>query len=307
MFDYKRVIQEAYTLLSDKMVLSEDNDIFAGSIYKNKTKVKGGRLKRNIFDFRKHLTSAIDKLRPLFIIGYNLEESHLFFEIWYLPFDGQYIIVDKFGKRTIRFEKYETITAAIDKLIDIVSTIDPDNYEEYEDLDDDFRINAEKNVRSRYKVSTKDLDRDTYYDDGESITQEDINVLLEANVASRALLADMINSNIEEYKSTRMDHAKINRLWRFLLGRDIVRPSKYLGGIVNAVLKLVGRGREASFVVGYSLDNKINFEIWYVKSASNPRGSFYVFDVTSSKILDKDLPNMRQAYARIANKITTKV
>lgn len=313
MFDHQNVIEEAFELLSGKIVLSEQEDIFKGNVYKDKSKLPSGRLKRNIFDFRKHLTGNIDKLQPLFIIGYNLEESRLFYEIWYLPFEGQYIIIDKFGKRTTKFHKYETITQAVDELVDIISTVDIENFDE-DDLEKDIERNAERNIRSKYKTTSRTLDRDEWNDDSgfkryaECETQEDIDTLLEQNITSRGLLADMINSNITEYRETRMNRSKINSLWKFLLGRDIEYPTKYLGGgVKGAVLKLLGREKEASFVVGYSLGGKLDFEIWFVKSVTKGKGSFYVFDITAAKVLAKDLPNMRQAYAYIANKITTKV
>lgn len=307
MFNHKKIVEEAYSILTVDGVLLEA-DIFHGEVYKRKTQLSGGRLKRNIFDYRKHLTSGLGKLRPLFIIGYNLEKSHLFYEIWFLPFDAKYIIVDKFGKRTTKFKKYSTITDVIDKMVDIISTTDDSPLDLYSDADlqdaEEDLENELKDLQNRNEI--RKLQRKVA--NMESFTEDDRVALLESNVTSRALLADMINSNIVEYHNTRMNRNKINSLWRFLLGRNIVYPSKYIGsGVKSKILSLVGLDREASFVVGYSMADKINLEVWFVKSLSQGKGNFYVFDVTSAKVVAKKLPNMRQAYAIISSKITAKV
>jgi len=314
MFDHQAVVEEAYNLLTNNSILTEAQDIFKGYVYKDKSRLAGGRLKRNIFDFRKHLTSTIDKLQPLFIVGYNLEDSHLFYEIWYLPFDGEYIIVDKFGKRTTKFKKHSTITKAVDELVDMISTIDPEDLYDLDELELDVDDLEDELDDAKKRVEFKKLEKEFGKASRGAIKQfecksyEEIETLLEQNITSRGLLADLINASVVEYKETRMNRNKINSAWKFLLGRDITYPTKYLGGgIKNAVLKLIGKDREASFVVGYSLADKLNFEIWFVKSINSGKGSFYVFDITSAKVLAKNLPNMRQAYAHIAKKITTKV
>lgn len=314
MFNHQEVVEEAYNLLTNNSILTEAQDIFKGYVYKDKSRLSGGRLKRNIFDFRKHITSKIDKLQPLFIVGYNLESSHLFYEIWYLPFDGEYIIVDKFGKRTTKFKRYNTITKAVDALVDIISTVDPEDLFDLDELGLDVEDAEDALSLAKDRLEFRELEKQfgkasrSKVSRFECETYEEINALLEQNITSRSLLADLINDNVEEYKETRMNRNKIGAAWKFLLGRDITYPTKYLGGgIRNVVLKLLGKDREASFVVGYSLAGKVNFEIWFVKSVNSGKGSFYVFDITSAKVLAKDLPNMRQAYAHIAKKITTKV
>lgn len=70
------------------------------------------------------------------------------------------------------------------------------------------------------------------------------------------------------------------------------------------------RGWDASFISGFSLKEHVNFEIWYVtepnpdhKSRHKTISSFYVFDATALKLIEKHIPHLRHAQSVIAQKI----
>ena len=221
------------------------------------------------------------KFKAQFIIGYQLSNSDLFYEIWFLPFKGKYVLVDKFGKRSDA-NLHRSITHAVDDLLDIISTKDRQK------IGREFEREAS---RANRVVAGVEID-ETY-----------VQTLFETSAVSRKLFIDVINSNVKEYNSTRMDKSKISKLWSIPLGRSLTYPSKYIGGSINKLFKIIGKDREATFVVGYTFNNKIDIEIWIVKSLITGKGSFYVFDITSAKLIASKLPNMRTAYATIANKI----
>lgn len=286
-----KLLSERYVPPHRRDEEDEEDEVFTGEVYKDKSQLPGGRLKRNIFDIRKHATGASRKLQPIFVIGYQLSNSKVFYEIWYLPFEGKFVLIDNFGKRIGDRRMYEDISDAVDDLVDIISKHDRDFDREDER---DFEKEAEKEVRYG-RFENKDANEDKAL----------VETILERTVASRRILADLINTDIEEYKETRMKKHKISRWWAPIIGRDIDFPTKYISSRLSP-FKIVGKKKEALFVIGYTLNNKIDVEIWFVKSLISGKGSFYVFDLSSGKLIGEDIKNMRQAYAQIAKKITVK-
>jgi hypothetical protein len=312
MTEHEELQEKALVLLNKKLSILNENasDLFKGNVYKDKTKVSGGRLKANILSIGRQLAQKFDVYPPLFIVGYELENSSLFFEVWYLPIDGAYIVVDKFGKRIEKNQKYQTMDRAINELVDIVTMLDAGEEEDekyYQSMDKELESQAERRLRRKYKTRSSKLDRDDLSDvsvEGKILL--DIPLLLEQSVASKKILFDLINNDIKEYNTTRMNRSKVSSIWGVILGKNIKTPTKYIGGI-DKLFTLTGTNKEATFVVGYSLDDKINIEIWFVKNVVSGRGEFFVFDITAGQLIAKGLKNMRQAYSKIANKIVLKV
>lgn len=287
----KRLERELDDLDIDPDDIPYVEELFSGRIYKDKSQLPGGKLKRNVFDIRKHITSTSKKLRPIFVIGYELHTGHVFYEIWYLPFEGSYVMVDNFGKRIGKRRLYDDISDAADDLVDVIAKQDI-TFDRRDERD--FEKDAEDEVRrGRFEY--------TNYEEDKALIES----ILEQSVASRRVFADIINDEIEEYSETRISKHKISRLWGGIIGRDIKFPTKYISSKASP-LKIVGKKKEALFVVGYTLADKIDIEIWFVKSLSTGKGSFYVFDLTSGKLLADKLPTMRKAYAEISKKITIK-
>jgi hypothetical protein len=283
-------------------VLFENTDLFIGDVYKDESKLPGKRLKTNIIANPARLAKKF-KMRARFIVGYEVKGLNLFYEIWYLPFYGKYILVDKFGRKPKGYSgESARIKDVIDHLFDIVST--HDEVEDERELDR-YAGRASRKAERDYAGFN---DTDARYNQFSSYNPEETEQwrvnLLESNVASRQMLNKMINTNIEQYDQTKMNRHKISRLWTPILGRKIEYPSKFQGGIFSKLLKIFGKDKEATFVTGFTFLDKINVEIWFVKSLATGKGSFFVFDLTSAKIVAKNLSNMRQAYQEVAEKLS---
>jgi hypothetical protein len=299
--DFEKITEQAVQYINHKQnVLLErygddenedEANLFRGEVYTDESQLKGKRLKFNI-NLTTPARMAQRKLHARFIVGYNIRNSHLFYEIWYLPFSGKYALVDKFGKKPDNTRESPKLKDVIDMLFDIVATRDEDK--------------DERELFGKARTASRDAERDfrsNLYASTDSSPDEFVQKLLEANIASRQLLADMINQNVEEYHETKMNKSKVNRLWGVVLGRDITYPTKYIGGVINKALRIIGKDREATFVTGYTFNEKIDIEIWFVKSLLTGKGSFYVFDITSAKLIKKDLRTMRKAYKAVADKL----
>ncbi|MBT8449424.1 MAG: hypothetical protein KJO69_07020, partial [Gammaproteobacteria bacterium] len=199
----------------------------------------------------------------------------------FLPYTSEYLLVDKYGKKT-HSGRTKTLSNAVDHLLDVISTADR-------------------------KEIGRTLERDaSRIADSVQVDQDYLDKLMEETSISRKLFINDINSNVTEYHETRMNKNMISKLWSIPLGRSITYPSKYLGGGLNKLMKIFGKDREATFVTGYTFNDQIDIEIWLVKSLITGKGTFYVFDITSAKLIDSKIPNLRRAYASIANKISVK-
>ena len=279
--------------------LNEATDLVAGEVYKDESKLPGKRLKTNILANPVRLVKKF-KMTARFIVGYEIPKLELFYEIWYLPFYGKYILVDKFGRKAKGYSGESTkIKDVINHLFNIVST--------HDELDDENEIDryATRASRKAERDFSRFNDTDDKYNQFSSYNPEETEAwrqnLLENSVASRQLLAKMVNTNIKEYDKTKMNKNKISRLWSPILGRKLEYPSKYQGGVFSKLLKIFGKDREATFVQGYTFDDRINIEIWFVKSLLSGRGSFYVFNITSAKLIAKNIQNLRSAYREISD------
>lgn len=99
-----------------------------------------------------------------------------------------------------------------------------------------------------------------------------------------------------------------NLLDKFFRGRKapIVLPSEQAGIWDSLRMSLVGARYRADFVIGYSLRDEINIEIWYVTEPGEKGGvvsSFYVYDVTSAILVRSNLPYYRNAVQVVMAKI----
>jgi hypothetical protein len=70
------------------------------------------------------------------------------------------------------------------------------------------------------------------------------------------------------------------------------------------------KGWDASFITGFSLKERVNLEIWYVtepnpdtKSRNKTISSFYVFDATAFKLIERHIPHLRHAYSLVTEKL----
>jgi hypothetical protein len=87
-----------------------------------------------------------------------------------------------------------------------------------------------------------------------------------------------------------------------------------IGVVVDKIKQFIQADQyRADFVIGFSIHEKINFEIWYVTEVNrnyrmgsgDPKvfSSFYVFDVSSAKIIRKYIPYYRNAEQVLIQKL----
>jgi hypothetical protein len=114
------------------------------------------------------------------------------------------------------------------------------------------------------------------------------------------MIRDTIMGSIEKYEETRMPNSMINKVSK--------------KSVFNRVkMRLAGTMFKADFIVGFTVNNRINLEVWYVTEPNpeyvqgSPMGktisSFYLYDVTSEKLIRKWIPYYRNAEQLILQKI----
>lgn len=132
---------------------------------------------------------------------------------------------------------------------------------------------------------------------------------------TQKVLKSNINSElISTYNQTRVDNSFPNRIMTSLINRGrrdpVVLPTDKPGILDRVKLLVRGHKYHADFIVGFSLRDAVNIEIWYVVEPNpeysfNPLAnndgvsptvsSFYVFDVTSGRLIRKYVPYYRNA------------
>lgn len=269
-----------------------NSELFSGEIYVGKSKIKPQRwkafAKKTVMPRRGGaLTKRYDYI---FIIGYQMEYHNIFFEIWYDSDVGAYFIADKYGGMVTHDVHH--LKEAVDMLVGIIARSDPNFSASKRDKDKEEDIL----LRQGRKNQRRQADDDPL----SAGVEIDVNKMLNESVATRELLTQMISQEIVQYHETRMNRQKGREFWK-VFGRNPTYPSKYMKN--GAVQKITGKQREATFIIGFSLAEKIDIEIWYVKEIGETGGSFYVFDITSGTIISEGIRTLRQAYMIVGKKI----
>lgn len=267
--------------------------LFNGVIYTDKTRLPKQRwsLLRSKSPVPTRGSPITKGFNLIFILGYYLDVADLWFEVWYDSFDSTYMVLDKFA--TPVSSAYKNLDDAMAEFINLVSDENPSIHK--------------SELSAREQAILKNLARRSSLDIKEAEDQANETVLveslLEATKVTRGMLTDILNAQVAEYHSTRMNSTTIKHFWQFW-GKHTELPGKYLStGIWGTLRKIVGAEKTATFIVGFSLKNKIDIEIWFVKNNATGRGSFYVFDLTSAEIVAQDIKTIRQAYAAAGSKI----
>lgn len=294
------VLQEFY----EEQNKHEPRKIFPGEVYKDKSRIP--KIKRGLFSRRRQVpTSAgiVDRkfFEPIFLLGFEAKGANVFFEIWYDPFTGNFSIYDKYGMLVGQDRK--KLRQSVDDLADIVSDYD-DSMDSAKARDRLEREAARMRLNPRLESPDAFLRRRAQQ---MRETHELIGQALEESVQTRAMLGKIIGADVEEYKTTRMRKYHFDKWWRRILGRFVIGPSDHqykgiLGGIRKKWDEVRGAKKEASFVVGYSLANLIDVEIWYVKDVQLGRGRFYVFDLTGGDELGSGT-TLKDALQIVSDKI----
>lgn len=118
--------------------------------------------------------------------------------------------------------------------------------------------------------------------------------------ANYRMIKDAVMGSIEKYEKTRVDNAMLNKIAK----KSIFSKIK---------MRIMGTMFKADFIAGYTVNNRINLEVWYV-TEPNPEytpnssmgktiSSFYLYDVTSGRLIRKWIPYYRNAEQLIIQKI----
>lgn len=100
----------------------------------------------------------------------------------------------------------------------------------------------------------------------------------------------------------------------FKLTRGRAEPISIAGKMsrTNKIRGFFGAAQARSdFIIGFSLNQKIHFEIWYVQEinlgGNSAYASFYIYDVNAEKIIHSDIPFYRNALQLMVGKIGTDI
>lgn len=267
-------------------------DLFQGEIYTDHTRLPPHRWSL----FRKPTVLPRQggifhvKFDYVFIMGYEFSldqiEGHLY-ELWYSAWNGKYIIVDRYAAPVV-----SNILNLSDAITDFVNLVGEENPTVSKSELSGRETAVLKNIARRNKASFE-AKRET----------EAVKLLLEESQISRSTITQALNSQVLEYHHTRMDSHATKGFFQFW-GKFVDIPQKYISsGLTGMAQRIVGKGKIATFIVGFSLQNRVDIEIWYVRNASTGLGSYYVFDLTSLKVVAKHLQTIRQAYIAAGKKI----
>ncbi len=119
---------------------------------------------------------------------------------------------------------------------------------------------------------------------------------------------------VQVYDQTRVKDNRtfIRRIFdRLKIFRGRVEPIALPSRIVSSYMKVkgffAGAQARADFIIGYTINDVANFEIWYVQEISadgtQQYASFYLYDVTAMKIIQKNIPHYRNAVQLLILKI----
>lgn len=268
-------------------------DLFDGDIYLDHTRLPDQ--KWNLFREKSPVPQRgsifTHGFQLVFIMGYKFNVTPMFYEIWFDGLNNAYVLLDKFAAPVA--SNLQTLDDAVNQLVEIISQ---DNTKiKYQSLDTKEKRYLETLAKRNLKAAM------------ESEVNEAKTALLESTGNSRLLISNMLNAQVTEYHETKM--TKINQKWFFQRwGKFSMAPTDFMDrgirGFFNRVI--LRNRREADFVIGFSLEGRVNVEIWYVRdlSGGNQGNGYYVFNLTSRELIAGDLNSIRQAYLAVGRNIT---
>lgn len=141
----------------------------------------------------------------------------------------------------------------------------------------------------------------------------------QSGFTTTAIRTSAVGEMLSMYEQTKVNPKHAGVIGRFLQNtlsifrgrKDKVRlPTQKAGFFDRLQMSIIGTTYRADFVIGYSLKDAINIEIWYVTEPDPSKGSwdatsssFYVYDVTAAKVIRSNLPYYRNALSVAMAKI----
>lgn len=160
-----------------------------------------------------------------------------------------------------------------------------------------------------------DYDQNPLYNPRVNQEVEQVRQKAEASPFTRQMISSMfLEGFVQVYEQTRVrdNRTFVRRIFdRLKIFRGRVDPVALPTRIVSSYMRtkgfFAGTQARADFIIGYTLNDVANFEIWYVQEISgdgkSQYASFYLYDVTAMKILQKDIPYYRNAIQMLMLKI----
>ena len=134
---------------------------------------------------------------------------------------------------------------------------------------------------------------------------------------TKQMLLNDINDSIESYEKTRVQKRSVlrrlvDKLMPFRGRKErVVNPmtsfdkGSYIRRLGNTVFNA---GVRADFIIGFTLNDVVNIEIWYITEFDSTRrgyvSSFYVYDVDAMKYIRTNLPYYRNAMQVVGQKLS---
>lgn len=137
----------------------------------------------------------------------------------------------------------------------------------------------------------------------------------ETSPFTRQLMNTMfLEGFIQMYEKTRVrdNRTFIRRIFdrlRLFRGRvePIALPTRVVSSYMRAKGFFGGAQARADFIIGYTINDVADFEIWYVQEISKDGkaqiASFYLYDITAMKVIERDIPHYRNAVQMLLLKI----
>ncbi|WGH49698.1 hypothetical protein [Alishewanella phage vB_AspM_Slicko01] len=161
-----------------------------------------------------------------------------------------------------------------------------------------------------FDVDIQELTQNNRYDN----EMDQIRNQAERSTYTQRVLKDNIMGKVYTYEETRSLKNFPPKLFggRLFSGRKdpIILPTDKGSIFKRAKMALFGQRFRADFIIGFSLDGKVDVEVWYItepnpdrSSAKDTISTFYVFDVTSGRVLRRYLPYYRNTLPIVMAKI----
>ena len=169
----------------------------------------------------------------------------------------------------------------------------------------------------------EDIDFEDFTDEIEQMTTtrkydteiENIRRSAEKSPYTQTVLKTTVMGQVETYDETRITkHFSPSVFGSLFRGRaaKIELPTDKPSLFSRVKMALYGQRFRADFIIGFTLGNKVDVEVWYITEPNPDYGkgdkrktiaSYYVFDISAGKVIRKYLPYYRNALPVVMAKI----
>lgn len=178
-------------------------------------------------------------------------------------------------------------------------------------------------LEEQFGMNVQDIDMETAADEiqreldsqrMDSQAQSLRNMAEKSPYTQAALSSSVMSDMLRTYTATRAPQSMGQSRFVQWIKKKIFKPNR--GKVLptdpspywdRLKQKFTGKTSRADFIIGYTLNDKVNVEIWYVTEWDSDQNkmvsSFHVFDVTAAKVVRRYLPYYRTAIQVAMSKI----